>query len=60
MRAGVTSITCAYSKHGAPACYLAQPATWSLTTYYSRPGQHHTRHAAAGPAGTAPAGPGAG
>jgi hypothetical protein len=46
--------------HGAPACYLAQPATWSLTTYYSRPGQHHTRHAAAGPAGTAPAGPGAG
>ena len=27
--------------HGAPAYYLARPASWWLTSYYRRPGPDH-------------------
>jgi hypothetical protein len=45
---------------GAPAYYLARPATWWLTAFYQRPQRRLTHRAAAGPAEAAPARPAAG
>jgi hypothetical protein len=41
---------------GAPAYYLARPASLWLTAFYRRPGQRPTGHTAAGQAGAPPAG----